>query len=63
VLHNRHIVDFLRRVSFSGGVQSATSGTKDQEANSFIFDAARICHKLRRVRHDFLTTANDGRTS
>jgi hypothetical protein len=64
VLHNRHIVDFLQRVSFPGGVQSATSGTKDQDANSFIFA----------MQHGFvinyvpfvmisLMTANDGRTS
>jgi hypothetical protein len=26
-------------------------------------NAAPISDKLRRVRHDFLTTANDGRTS
>jgi hypothetical protein len=45
MLHNRHVVDFLQRVSFPGGVQSATSGTKDQDANFFIFA----------TRHGFVT--------
>jgi hypothetical protein len=46
VLHNRHIVDFLQRVSFPGGVQSATLGTKAQDADSRSLD---LFHGQRRL--------------